>query len=227
MRVRRLLWLGFILAAFVPAWAQAPADKPASSATLTFSLDFPGSDPEHYSITVNADGQASYESSAKISPDSDERETYHAEFTFSPRGKSHIFDLVAEAHYFSGKVDSGKKLAFTGAKKLTYKDGQHDGAASYNYSNQPAVQQLTSLFQSVSSTMEFGRHLEYFHRYQKLALDQELKQMETQARGNQLAELQAVHPILQEILDDTSVINVVRARAKFLLEMADNSTVSH
>ena len=41
-----------------------------------------------------------------------------------------------------------------------------------------AVQQLTQLFQSLSTTLEFGRRLEYFHRYQKLALDEELKRME-------------------------------------------------
>jgi hypothetical protein len=62
--------------------------------------------------------------------------------------------------------------------------------------------------------MEFGRRLTYFHRYQKLALDDELKQMLDQAQRGELADLQAVSPILQSIYDDPSVINVVRARAR-------------
>jgi hypothetical protein len=43
--------------------------------------------------------------------------------------------------------------------------------------------------------------------------------MEDQARGHELNELQAVQPVLQQILDDPSVLNVVRARAERLMEM--------
>jgi hypothetical protein len=67
--------------------------------------------------------------------------------------------------------------------------------------------------------MEFGRRLTYFHRYQKLALDDELKGMEDQAKRGDVAELQAVTPVLQDIYDDSSVINVVRARARRIMEM--------
>ena len=99
-------------------------------------------------------------------------------------------------------------FAFTGTKKLAYKDGQHDASTTYNYSPVPAVQQLTTLFQGVAATLEFGRRLTYFHRYQKLALDDELKRMELQARGGEISEMQAIKPILKEIYDDTSVMNV-------------------
>lgn len=189
-------------------------------ANVTFSLNFPGSDPESYSISVASDGHAHYECSAKISADSDDREVYEADFTFSDSTRARIFELAEQSHYFSGKVDSGnKKLAFTGAKKLTYKDGQRDSTAEYNFSSVTPVQELTSLFQNVAATLEFGRRLAHYHRYQKLALDQELKRMEDQARRGDLNELQAVKPILQDIYDDPAVINVVRARAQRLLEM--------
>jgi hypothetical protein len=102
---------------------------------------------------------------------------------------------------------------------LAYKDGQRESTAAYNFSPQPAVQQLTALFQGVAATQEFGRRLTHNRRYQKLALDEELKQMEDQARRGDLVELQAVKPILQEIYDDTSVLNVVRARAQRIMAM--------
>jgi hypothetical protein len=201
-----------------------PFARAADSATVTFSLDFPGSDPEHYSLSVQADGRAHYECRGKISKDSDETESYQAEFTFSDATRAQIFDLAEQAHYFSGKIDSGhKKLAFTGAKKLVYKDGQHESSGEYNYSSVPAVQQLTTLFQGVASTLEFGRRLAHYHRYQKLALDDELKRMETEANAGQLKEVAAVKPILQEIYDDNSVINVVRARAQRLMDMGSTS----
>ena len=143
-----------------------PVCSAADPATVTFSLDFPNSSPEHYSIAVQSDGHAHYESSGKISNDSDARDNYQTDFVFSEPTRSRIFELAAQAHYFSGKVDSGnKKLAFTGTKKLAYQDDKRNSSVDYNYSQQPAVQQLTVLFQSVAATMEFGRRLSYFHRY--------------------------------------------------------------
>jgi hypothetical protein len=224
-RRRRRQSLIVFVGSFVVLWnIFAHAAEPA---TVTFSLDFPNSDPEHYSIAVQSDGHARYESSGKISADADDRETYQTEFTFSDATRARIFDLAAQAHYFSGKIDSGNhKLAFTGAKKLVYKDGQRESAAAYNFSPQPAVQQLTTLFQSVAATLEFGRRLAHYHRYQKLALDDELKRMEDQARRGDLFELQVVRPVLQEIHDDGSVINVVRARAQRIMEMAPGAAAA-
>ena len=133
-----------------------------------------------------------------------------------------------QARYFAGEIDSGNhKLANTGAKLLSYQDGQRSTTAQYNYSNLAAVQQLTTLFQNMGGTLEFGRRLAYYHRYQKLALDDELKRMEAEAKNNELSEIQGVAPVLQEILDDPSVINVVRARAKELMEMGNSAAARH
>jgi hypothetical protein len=88
------------------------------------------------------------------------------------------------------------------------------------------IQQLTSLFQNVSATLEYGRRLSYYHRYQKLALDDELKHMEDQARRGELAELQAVQPVLQQIYDDSSVLNIVRARAQRIMSMGKTVTAA-
>ena len=196
--------------------------RAAEPATVTFSLDFPHSDPERYSIAVQSDGHARYECSAKISDESEDRETYQTEFNLSDATRARIFDLAAQTHYFSGKIDSGnRKLAFTGAKTLAYQDGQRESSAAYNFSSVPAVQQLTTLFQSVSATLEFGRRLAHDHRYQKLALDDELKRMEDQIRRGDLIELQVVKPLLQEIYDDNSVMNMVRARAQRIIDMGN------
>jgi len=202
-------------------WITGAAIAASDGASISFSLDFPNSSPEHYQISVDSDGKVHYESSGRISPDSDARDDYETGVTLSDATRTRIFELAAQAHYFSGKVDSGnKKLAFTGAKKLVYKDDERNSSAEYNFSTQPAVQQLTTLFQSVGATLEFGRRLTYYHRYQKLALDDETKHMEDQARSGDLAEIKAVAPILQKIYDDTSVMNVVRARCLRILQMA-------
>src|SRR5579864_2161335 len=212
------------LAVILGIAARAMAADPA---TITFSLDFPSSDPQHYSISVNSNGHAGYECSGRLAPDSDEPQTYQAEFELSPAIRARIFDLAAQAQYFSKKVDSGNaKLAFTGAKKLRYEGGGATHTAEYNYSNISAVQQLTEIFQSIALTMDYGRRIAYFHRYQKLALDEEMKRMETQATNHELRELQAVEPVLKELYEDPSVMNVVRARAQRLIELGKSKAVA-
>src|SRR5215470_5241772 len=139
------------------------AQQPAS---VSFVLDFPASEPSHYVISVDSDGRGSYDSTGKISPEA-EGDPFHLEFTLSLETRAKIFDLAKRAHYFEGEVDSKKKnLASTGAKTLSYKDSQRSTRAEYNYSMQPAVQQLTAQFQNLSATLEAGRRLEYFQRYQ-------------------------------------------------------------
>ncbi|MGH9504732.1 MAG: hypothetical protein ACRD20_17910 [Terriglobales bacterium] len=207
-----MLWL-LLLVLALPLAARAQ-----QTAVVTFTLDFPGSEPSHYSISVSSDGHSTYDSDGKLSPDS-EGDPFHLDFSMSPETRSRIFALAERAHYFQGEIDSRKKnLASTGAKTLTYKDSSRSGTGTYNYSPVAAVQQLTQLFQNLSATLEFGRRLQYFHRYQKLALDDELKRMEEAASGHGLEELAAVAPILQEIASDTSVINPVRARAQRMID---------
>ena len=203
---------------------QAANGSAASVATVTFTLDFPQSNPEHYSIAVDTSGHARYECTGKIAEDSEE-EAYGAEFQMSAANRERVFSLAKQAQYFTGAVDSSNdKLAFTGTKVLSYQDGQRSNTAHYNYSNHASVQQLTTLFQNMAAALEYGRRLAYYHRYQKLALDEELKRMQTQARNNELSEIQAVSSMLQEIFDDSSVMNVVRARAKELIEMGNSAT---
>lgn len=192
-----------------------------ATAVVTFTIDFPSSQPEHYSIRVQSDGSARYQSSGRLSPDSDETDSFDLDFTVAAETRQKIFELAAKAGYFQKDVDSHRKsIAFTGKKTLGYKDARRSGESTYNYSLNPAVQDLTSLMQSLSATLEFGHRLQYDRQYQKLALDAELKRMEEMARTNQLVEVAAIQPILDQIVADPSIINVTRARAQRLLERA-------
>jgi len=204
------------LLAFV-AFAQT-ADP--ALASVTFTLDFPGSIPDHYKIVVFSDGRAGYDSTGKLTPDAD-ADPFHIDFQISPESKVKIFDLASRAKYFDGKVDSGKKnLASTGNKTLAYHDAQRSTEAHYNFSPIVPVQELTSLFQSTATTLEYGRRLTFYHQYQKLALDEELKHMDESLHMGSLAELQAIAPILKDIIADGSVLNVTRSRAQRLLALS-------
>ena len=192
-----------------------------STASVTFKLDFPGADPSHYEIVIASDGQGSYISNGKFDDHSDPADPVPLQFVVSENIRKQVFDLAKKSRYFTGKVDSGQKnIANTGAKALAYKDASHNSQATYNYSMLQPIAQLTSIFQNLSNTMEFGRRLIYLHKYQKLALDDQLKRMEEMQRGNSLGDVGAIAPVLKDIANDSSVMNVSRARALRLLASA-------
>ncbi len=205
----------FLLSAFA-----LPQTQPQAP-TLTFTLDFPGSQPDHYSIRLDSDGQGQYESRSKLSDESDDEDSFKYDFKISAATSQKMFALAARAKYFSKDVDSHRKnMAFTGKKTLAYQDAQRSGESTYNFSADPAVQQLTSLFQNLSATLEFGHRLEYDHRYQKTALEEELKRLEETEQSNLVIELSAIATVLQQIVNDSSVMNVSRARAQRILQKA-------
>lgn len=196
----------------------AAAKSQAAPATVSFSIDFPNANPSHYEVSVSEDGHGSYSSNGKLSDDSDPADPASLSFRLSENVRAKIFDLAQRAHYFKGKVDSGnKKIANTGVKTLTYKSGDQNSQATYNYSPSAAVQQLTDVFENLSTTLEFGRRLDYFRKYQKLALEQDLSRMEELQKDGNLGDIRAIAPILNAIADDASVMNVSRARALRLL----------
>ncbi len=209
-----------ILCCLVPARGQQK-----SVPTVSFTFDFPGSAPDHYVISVSEDGRATYDSDGKLSPESAPGDPFHSDFTMSQSSRTHIFDLARRAEYFEGQIEAkNKKLAFTGTKTLTYEDAQKSTKAAYNYSKVPPVEELTTFFQALSNTLEFGHRLDYYLRYQKLALDEELKKMEELSNSGELREVSAVAPVLQKIADDPAVIKVVRARAERLVQTAENGS---
>lgn len=191
-----------------------------SSAKVTFSLDFPASQPSRYSLEVQSDGKARYQSTGKISPESAEADTFDYDFLVSPATRNKIFELSAKAGYFQKDLDSHRRnMAFTGRKTLSYKDESRSGESTFNYTPSVPAQDLTNLFQGLSATLELGHRLEYSLRYQKLALAEDLKHTEESARMSPPVEIQAIAPILQQIIADSSVMNVTRARAQRLLNL--------
>lgn len=204
--------IALLLAAFL-VFGNSSRAKTDPPATVSFTQDFPGSDPAHYAITLSSDGRANYQSDGKLAVQAEVGSEDQFDFTLSPATTKQIFDLTKKARYFEGEIDSRKNVASTGIKTLTYQDGARQTKASYNYSTIVAVQQLTRLFQDLSSTLEYGRRLQYCYRHQKLALNEELTNMETAMNENRLGDISPVLPILDKIAKDPSVINVARSRA--------------
>jgi hypothetical protein len=201
--------------------------------TVTYECYWEAARPQYYSVTVQSTGNTTYlarnpslpPEQAAATPDAARAAAfdpnYQIAFTMSQPNREKVIKLAEQAHFFNGDFDYTKhNLANTGRKTLTYADISRNFQTVYNYSENKSIQELTLLFQNIAGTMEHGRKLAFRYKYDKLGLEAELKAMEEEAANHNLVEVQAIAPVLQQIADDPTVLNIARQRAKKILGKA-------
>jgi hypothetical protein len=215
----------FLLLAASAVWAQVPTLDPRTpgdpkAPVITFEFVLDGAVPPHYSIAIEAGGRAAYRSDdvARPAAETTGEQPYFVKFVVSEASAERIFDLAKSLNYFNGDFEfHGGRVANMGAKSLTFKNGDAENRLSYNYSQNPNLQQLTSLLQGIAGAVEYRRRLERLYRYEKLGLEDELKRMEEDVKRKYVTELQIDESILQQIANDRSVMNISRRRAENIL----------
>lgn len=202
----------------------ANQDRNPPVPTITYENYWQAARPQSVTITAKSDGPTTYLSRNPDVPAGSDRAQdpdYHVDFTMSAGNRKKIFQLAEKANYFHGDFDFHKHaMANTGRKTLTYADVQRHFQTVYNYSDNKAIQEITAIFQNISTTMEHGRRLAFMQKYDKLGLDAEMKATENDARNHQLAEIQAIAPVLQNVANDPTVLNIARQSARRVLKMA-------
>ncbi len=202
-----------------------PEHNPALP-TVTFQFEFAGTDPSHYAISVDTTGRAAYTSTSPQDENagfatpgqSATGEPYSTKFTLSPDTAQQIFDLAKRLNYFDGKFDYTKtRVANTGAKTLIYGDPKRHFETTLNWSQNQDAMELVRIFQGLSATLEYDLRLRHEMRYQKLALEDELKGLQEASTHNNVTELRLLAPTLQKIANDTSILHIARKRAQDLL----------
>jgi hypothetical protein len=197
------------------AESKSQAKDPVS--TVTYTLDWHDAQPSHYSLKVESTGRAIYESLANASTDPADK--FESQFVMSSDLRDRIFALAQKANYFDGKFDYTKrKIASTGQKTLDYTDGSKHFQTTYNWSENPTIQELTDIFYGISNTMESGSKLEYLKRFDKLGLPEELQNMLRLRSEGHLLEVQSIAPLLRQIAQDSSQMNLARQRAQQLMQ---------
>lgn len=208
-----------VSAASAALHAQAPRPEANSpQPTVTFTLDWPSVEPHRYVIAVDSEGNAVYRS---WTAESSAEDPYVQKFAVSAAARDRIFTLARQLNYFNGDFEYHKhRVAFTGDKTLAYADSERQYVTRYNWSENGSVMELTTLFQGMSATIESGRHLEHLYRFDRLGLDEELKNLESLAADHQAAELQIIAPVLEQLASDPAVMNMAHQRARHILQMA-------
>ncbi len=223
-----------LLLAFLAALslsAQTSPTTPASSAppqaSVRFSFDWTQGFPwQSYSITVQSDGKSHFDG-IPHADETNDTDAYPQDFTISDANRQKVFELAQRLHYFQGDYDSHlKHVAQTGKKTLQYQSPQSNGSTTYNYSQNPDIQQLTNLFSGIATTIDFGRKLAYQYRYDKLGMDELLKQLEDLQASHGVEELGIIAPMLHKIWKDPNLMNISRESAHRLLLIVDQPASS-
>jgi len=200
---------------------------------VRFECVWEAATPQDFVVVVNSLGSAKYLSRNPTRQNEDgsnslDLSDYNIDFTLSPANQTRVFQLALQANYFNGDFEYKKHaVASTGTKTLGYADSSRHFETTYNWSENTAIDQLTSIFEGISSTLEHGRRLSFLRRFDKLGLEDELKGMEDAAEKHYLAEIQAIAPILENIAADSSVLNIARRRARRLLDLAGKEAGQH
>jgi len=216
-----IIFLLLLTASTLPAQAPAPAAVPApAQATITYIFDWPQGIPwTKFSIDVQSDGSAHFNGTPHPEANNSDTDPVQQDFTMSPGNRERIFDLAQKLNYFQGDLDAHiKHIAQTGQKTLQYHSPQVRGTATFNWSQNPDVKELTQLLTGVATTIDYGRKLEFQYRFDKLGMAQRLKELEELKANQEVAELHLITPILRKIADDPNVMNIARQSAQHLLK---------
>jgi hypothetical protein len=221
---RRLLLLAFVLTISSLAIAQADQPQPdaANVPQVTFELTWRAANPQWFQIAIDSTGRASYQSQAHTEPNETPGDPYELKFTASQKLRNEVFNVAKDLNYFKTDLSfSGKeKIASTGDKVLSYTAEGKTTKARFDFSPNPKAQQLAKLFQQMSVTFELGRQLDYSLRFDKLGVDQRLKQLEALERDHAAPGLPVLVPTLERVLNDPTSMNMSRQRASFLIYAA-------
>ena len=211
-----------LVVALIFCSATLNAQAPSATSTVSFNLDAAIVPPDHYSITVTSDGSTAYESTDANKKDAEALDPYQLKFTMSEPTLKKIFALTEAANHFHGNFAFKGKTAHTGTKTLRYTDQNLDLKQTYEWSQDPSIQQLTSIFEGIATVQESARRLRFLRRFDKLSVDAELKGLERLSDGGEAYELHTIAPLLQTIADDITLLKAARERARKLLEKAQN-----
>ena len=197
--------------ALVAALGLARAETP--SASLTYTKIMKGSSPEFLSVTVNRQGEGVYDG-RRI------EETPHPRsFKLSAETTQRLFDLAQSLGYFQSlKLESGRKVANLGRKTLVYEDNGQKSQTEFNYTLRREAQDLTNLFERISTVQEHIATLEHAIKFDHLSLPKELLQIQIDLDKQALADPQLMVPTLEQISRGSKFLHLAQVRAQNILQ---------
>jgi len=195
----RLLALALLLASIVSA---APR--------LFYSKYFKGSVPEYVAITVERDGQVTYQEAKE------DDNPIHVQLTSAEANE--MFGLAEKLDHFQHPLESGLKIANLGAKTFRFEDGSEHHEIQFNYSEDLSAQALLDRFERITETEQHLANLDRTAHFEKLGVNDVLLQMQITLDRNRLVAPEQFLPLLDRIAKNESYLHISRERAAAIAE---------
>ncbi|MGO8794337.1 MAG: hypothetical protein ACLQLC_05905 [Candidatus Sulfotelmatobacter sp.] len=190
-----------------------------SFATLVFTHAMGDANASFHSVAIDSTGSVTYESTPRSLGHTGV--PYTIEFTASADVRESVFHIIEQLNFLrTPPKDVRHPNALEGNDTLAFREGSTENQATYNTLRNPLLQQITLLFESISTTLEFGRRLTNLHQQHSSELGQALNHMQDLAASGQLKELFVVAPALQVIASDSSEDAALRTKAENILKIA-------
>jgi hypothetical protein len=213
----------FLVTVLAAAWCGAGRCLGAAQADpappkLTYTKSFKGSVPEYVRISVDASGVGTYEGRKLDDPPNP------VPVRLSPGVTARLFDLARELGYFrSIHLEYHKKIANLGQKVFTYQQGAEVYRAEFNFTLNRRAQELTNLFDGISSVEQHIAALQYSMKYDPLGLPGELRQIQIDLANGALADPGLMAPLLEEIARNSRFMHLAQVRAQDILQQVQSS----
>jgi len=192
-----------------PVLAQSSTSVPR----LTFTKSLPGSTPEYMALCVDASGKATYEG-RQLADAPNPRP-----LEISPPTTQRLFSMASSLGYFSSlNLESRHKVANLGLKTFSYEDGSKVNRVEFNYTENHTAQQLTELFERISSVEQYVAQLDYASKYDPLSLPQQLRQIQIELNEHGLLETELLVPTLEKIAGNPRLLHLAQSRAQEILK---------
>ncbi len=232
MKIITGIIVGVILTAQVAAGQSvSPPTEPltGTQGEVSFQFDRVGLAVPRYTVEIREDGTGRYQADEAEASSNQSSATVkyvggkHIDrpMTVSSATTAKIFKMARSLDKFNiACASKAKNIADTGKKTLSYAGADGRGSCVYNYSENKNVSALTDMFMAIAFTMDEGRRLEFFHRYDRLGLDAEMATLAHEMEAGRAMELGTIAPTLGAIADDTALMQRVRLRAAKMLEQS-------
>jgi len=177
---------------------------------LFYSKYFKGSVPEYVAITVESDGQVTYQE-AKEDDNPIKIQLDHA-------STHEMFDLAEKLGRFQRPIESGLKIANLGLKTFRFEDGGEHHEIQFNYSQDLNAQMLLDRFERITETEQHFANLDRTAHFEKLGVNDVLLQMQISWDRNRIVDPEQFLPLLDRIAKNESYLHISRERAAAIAE---------
>jgi hypothetical protein len=196
-----------VLAVSAVALSASPSDGP----TVTFRKIFKSSYPEFVEIKVTQRGTGTFD----IRQLDDEASP--APFEIGTPLTQRIFDLTSKLRNFQGlDLDVHRRIANLGEKTFRYEKAGETHEVKFNYTLDDSATQLLNIFEGLTRQESDLSNLERAMRYDRLGVNDAVRQVEVDYNQKLLPEPERLLPPLDRVASDSAFVDIARQRARTL-----------